>query len=306
MRLASFLRTGTCAAIFALAAPACLMTTGRPEHTPSSQRAFWALGYPAMVTSTVSEFEERDAELAKLLAAEAGFVDKLKTKDAELLREVYGAADNDGRSAAYAERLQETRQIRSFLASHKEITGRVAIACQAAAKQKGTDLEPTGAVGYALREGVDHELTKHLRNAGDYRFIIERNRSALGPTDAKALEAQADDVAYASYVAYVGLSETRARLDGLVAEAPRVRAAGAEFIAEEMAVDGRSGRTDADKKASEERIAAMDRSLAAIDPALETARILSQNAENRLNVAREKRAASFRDLRARARSVSSR
>jgi dGTP triphosphohydrolase len=80
------------------------------------------------------------------------------------------------------------------------------------------------------------------------------------------MEEFADQIAYASYLVYVGLVDDKQQIEGMLSERRRVAStldarlkAEQEYLAQ--------AKTKEDKKASEERISALDKSRNAIDSA---------------------------------------
>jgi hypothetical protein len=283
--------------VLALAAGvvACGPKPPEPEVAPPSGQAWWTRDYPADVTAAKTDYDERERDLDHTDQQLPTYPDKLKTKDSEHVMAVLQRAEDEGKSPAYAERMKQIRNAKSFLTGH-EVVNRVAGACQAAAKQAGCTLESAGAISAAIKDGVDKEGQKRLRGAGEAHLLLDRYRTAIGKDDAKALETQADDVAYASYLSNVALPDARAHLESLVGEADRVRSQGKRFVDEEKAYQAEAGRTDADKKASAERVAAMQKTLSGLDASVADAQKTVAELEKRVADAQKRHDEAFSAL----------
>src|SRR5262249_6250429 len=131
-------------------------------------------------------------------------------------------------------------------------------------------------------QAIDDQLKTALREKSEAQHLIERYSVVLGESNLPTLRKQADAVSYASYLVHVGLIESKVRLRTLLAEAEEVKKTANDVIAAERAYQGESGRSDADKKQSDQRIDAMNKSVARIDPALEKARGVERGIEARI------------------------
>src|SRR5439155_4469262 len=128
--------------------------------------------------------------------------------------------DEAGRSRGYASRRKETEQVRTFWEEERNpITGRVAGAAQnKVTEAKCENADVSGAVSYALKDGVDKQIEKRLRAKSDAQVLVDRYKTTFGQANAAIVQKLADDVAAASYIVNVGLVEDRNRLTRLLAE----------------------------------------------------------------------------------------
>src|SRR5262249_257008 len=163
-----------------------------------------------------------------------------------------------------------------------EVTKKVAGAVQYAAKQKGCDADVGGAAAHALKESVDKQIEKHLRENNEAQLYIERHKNVLGKENTEALQKQADDISYASYVANIELGERKVRLKRIIEEPAQVQKAADAFIESEHKFQREPGVTDADRKASEERIAAMNKAKASMASSKAQAQSLLDGVEDRI------------------------
>jgi molybdopterin-biosynthesis enzyme MoeA-like protein len=259
-----------------LAAPlaaGCARPNRGPEIASSAGEANYAQTFPTELQATVSRFDERQRDGRRLGAAFSTYPDQLKDPNKAQVLAIIESADQAGRGQGYAERMREQEDVAAFFESEKdEINKKVGGAAAFAAKQKGCTADVYGPVSHSLKEAVDKQLEKRLRERNEAQALIERNRTSLGKQNAAALEKQADEISRASYLVYVDLIDKRNRAQRMLEEADRVKRTADDFIEKERAFQAEAGRADGDKKASEERIAAMTRSKASIDQAAEKAK----------------------------------
>jgi chromosome segregation ATPase len=179
------------------------------------------------------------------------------------------SADAAGRSYAYVEQIRRVDGAFAFFSAEKdEITKKVGGAAQYVVKKKGCDVEVSGTVGASLKEAVDKQLEKEIRDVNAGQQLVERYRVSLGKDNAAALEKQVDAVSRMSYLAHIEIVEEKLRVQRMVAEAEDVRRTGDEFTRAEKEFQAEKKTTDAEKKASEERIAEMNKSRANLDAAI--------------------------------------
>ncbi len=96
----------------------------------------------------------------------------------------------------------------AFFNDNKEdLTRKVSGAAQYVVKQKGCDVDVTGATAHALEEGVERQLEKYVRERSEAHRRIERYRASLGKENAATLEKQADAVSFVSYVVHIDMVE---------------------------------------------------------------------------------------------------
>jgi hypothetical protein len=124
-----------------------------------------------------------------------------------------------------------------------------------------------GPAAYALNDAMEKEIQRRLRMRSDAFILIDRQHSALGTQNTTVLEKLADEVSQASYIVHVDLVVQADRLNRLLADKDAVQSTLDHFVADERAYQSQPGRTDAEKKASSERIAAATKSRAEIDAA---------------------------------------
>ena len=260
----------------------CSTPKPEPEIASSASQGGYAESYPNELQGAATAFSQDEAKIKETSGKYPGYSRDLKGPGKPYADEVYAKADASGRSQAYVDALRETRETKKFMdRDGEEITKKAAGAANYAAKQKGCDVDVSGAVMHAFKESMDKQLEKRLRDANEGYQVVDRNREIL-KEDAAVLEKQADEVAYASYLAHIDIVEQKLRVRRMVEEAETVKKTADAYIEEEREFQKKSGRTDAEKKASEQRIAEMQKAKANIDSSVQQAKGLSDVMDDRI------------------------
>ena len=258
----------------ALAVAACSAPKPEPEFASSAGHGHYAREYPEKLNAVTKDFSDRRAEARRLLSELGGYPSKLKDPPSWAhVQEIYERAGEDGRSYAYVGRLRRVEGATVFFETEKdEINKKVAGSVAYTAKKKGCDESIAGAAPPALKDVIEKQLEKELHEASEAQQLVDRYRGELGKENAAALEKQADDLSRASYLVHIELVEGKLRLVRMVGEADQIRKTADDTIAAEKAYQtGYKKITDAEKKASEARIAEMNKSKASMDAALKQA-----------------------------------
>ncbi len=269
-------------------APACGPQHPQPNVASSAGDQSYAARYPDLLQASQKRLEERQREARTHMQAMEKFPGELKGVESELARSIVRRADEAGRSRSYAEGSAENATIEAFFEEDRDAVGRsVAGAAQYQAKQKGCDVDVGSAAAHELKRSVDKQLEKRLRGRNDGQLLVDKHRVQLGKENVAALEKQVDEISRASFLVNVGLPEERARLGQLLGEASGVKRSLETTIAEEQNLQKESARSDAEKKASVERVSAAQKALASLDPTLERARALELNIDRDIKASRE-------------------
>lgn len=265
-------------AAFAASSAACAPPKGTVAS--AATQSSYAADYPADVQASAALVEARLQEVRATITGLPRYPDELKDPRWATVSQIVEASDRAGRSADYVEERRGLEKTKTFFSEEqREISQKVAGAVQFASKDCKVD---TGAVGSSLKDAVQKRMEKRLRARGDAHLLLERQKTTLGKENIAALERQSDTISSASYGVYVELPEQRERLTRMLGEADRVRRTMDEYLAAEGAYQAEAGRTAEDKKASEERVAAMNRSKSELDRATESGRAANQRLDREL------------------------
>jgi hypothetical protein len=286
----------------ALAASAVACTNSQqqgPQVASSSSQTTYAASYPddLQAASKAVADDRNDAHtLSTGFAQRAG--DLKGPTDTDTLVAVVDRADEAGRSQAFVARRADTRTVRQFWDEERPtITGRVA----GAAQQKVSDAkcenaDVGGAVAYSLKDGVDKQLEKRLRAKNEGQLLLERYKTSIGQPNAGVMQKLADDVAQASYLVNVALEEDRNRVTRLMADKGSIDSTLKHAIDDEQAFQKEKGRTDAEKKASDARIAELQKAQAALGGAVVNAEVATRGIDDQIKQARTEYADALKAL----------
>ena len=255
------------AAPFVVLVAACSTSAGKaPELPSSSGQTAYAMRYNEELTSAMKAVSEAQARQKTLSAGFAPRVDELKKPDWRRVEAIVQDSDQAGKSADFAEAESEATVVKAFWDSEKnDITARVNGNAQHTMKQAGCSAETAGPIAYALNEGITKQLQKKLRTKNEAFVVIDRYRSSLGPQNVASLEKLADDISEASYDVHMLMVVQHNRVKRLAADKNDVKKTLDRFIKEETDFQNEPGVTAEDKKASEGRIAAAQKSKAEVD-----------------------------------------
>ncbi|WP_437790367.1 hypothetical protein [Sorangium sp. So ce693] len=266
----------------------CSAPKPEPEIASSASQSGYAGRYPAELQATATSFGEREDLSKRATEQFASYPDQLKKPDWKQVLDVIEQADAAGRSYDYVERVRAVDGAVAFFNDNKEdLTRKVSGAAQYVVKQKGCDVDVTGATAHALEEGVERQLEKYVRERSEAHRRIERYRASLGKENAATLEKQADAVSFVSYVVHIDMVEHKLRLRRMLEEIETIKKSIDEAVEAERAFQSSGKRTDEEKKTSEARIEELGRSKAMLDSAATQAKQIDETMEERIAAAQK-------------------
>lgn len=252
-------------------ASGCAGRQAQSTVASSAEASHYALQYPEQLEAESALLAEDKAEVQRLNGELAGRASEIKGNDhGELLLEIVDKADEAGRGESFAEARAEARVVRAFI---NEERGPVSSRVSGAAQQKLSEakcenVEVSGVISYALKDGVDKQLDKRLRAHNEAQLLIERHKATFGQANVTVLQKLADDVALASYLVNVALPEDRSTLQRRVDEQRKVKSTLEDAVREEQEYYKDPARTEPEKRASEDRTVALTKSQSLVDPAV--------------------------------------
>jgi hypothetical protein len=259
---------------------ACSSSGKGPVLASSSGQTSYAVHYVDELnasTKAVADAQSREKTLSSGFAAK---VDELKKPDWDKVQTIIDESDKAGRSAAFADERGEQGAVKGFWDAEKDtITGKVVGNAQHTTKEAGCTAEVAGPIAFSLNDAVVKQLQKRLRGKNEAFVTLERYKASLGPQNTATLEKLADDIAEASYDVNVLMVLQRERLERVAADDAAVKKTLDRLIEEEAAYQAEPGRTEAEKKASADRVAAANKTKAGIDDAAAQARSTSKQIE---------------------------
>lgn len=261
----------------------CSAPKPEPVVAPSSHEAVFAGAYAAELDDVGRDFAMDQDAARKILGSLSDLPSRLKKPDGPWVAQIVDKADTAGRSEAYAERMKKTQAAGSFFEEDRDvIANKVAGNAQYVVKEKKCDVDVTGTISGTLKDTFEKQLQKRLRERNEAQTIVDRYRTTMPKEDAPVLEDAADDIAYASYVVHIALIEEKVRVRKLLEEASDVPKTADAYVKTEQDFQAEQGRTDADKKASQARIDAMNGSKGQVEAAAQKAKALSDQMDKQI------------------------
>lgn len=271
---------------FALLAAACSTSTKAPVTASSGGQAAYAIRYNDELTSATKAVGEAQSRVKTLASGFGTHVEQLKKPNWQRVETVIDESDEAGKSSDFADEAAQATAVKDFWDAEKnEINGRVVGGANAKLKESGCTGEVGGTIAYSLNEGITKQLQKRLRARNEAFVVIERYKTSLGPQNAASLEKLADDVSEASYDVHVLMVLQRNRLERLVADKSDVKKSLERYIQEETDFQAEPGRTDAEKKASAERVTAANKSKGEVDTVAAQAEQASKDIDKTIDAA---------------------
>lgn len=264
----------------ALLVAACSSSGKGPVLASSSGQTSYAVHYADELNASTKAVADAQAREKALSAGFGAKVDELKKPDWDKVQSIVRDSDEAGRSAAFAGERGDADAVKSFWDAEKDtITGKVVGNAQHTTKEAGCSADVAGPIAFSLNDAVTKQLQKRLRAKNEAFVTLERYKTQLGPQNTATLEKLADDVSEASYAVNVQMVLQREKLERIAADKSDVKKTLDRFIQEETAYQAEPGRTDAEKKASADRIAAANKTKSEVDQAAAQAQSTSKHME---------------------------
>jgi hypothetical protein len=281
-------------------ATACSSSTKPPSVASSGGQTAYALHYGEELTASTKAVADLQAKEKTLSAGFGAYVDQLKKPEWERVETIIDDSDEAGKSADFADASEQASAVKSFWDSEKnDIGARVNGTTQQKLKESGCSGDTGGVIAYAMGEALNKQLQKKLRSRNEAFVVLERYKTALGPQNVTTLEKLADDVSEASYDVHVAMVLERARLERLVGDKNDVKKSIDRFIQEETDFQAEPGRSDAEKKASADRVTAANKNKAELDNVASQAENVSKEMEKSTDAATKEYEEALKNLKAR-------
>ncbi len=265
----------------------------------SSGQTNYAVHYSEELAVSTKAMSDAQAREKALSAGFAARVDELKKPDWDRVQSIIDDSDEAGRSADFADAHADTDAVRGFWERDKDtITGKVVGNVQHTVKEGGCTADVAGPTAYALNEAITKQLQKRLRGKNEAFVTLERYKASLGAQNVAALEKLADDVSQASYDANVSMTLERRGLERLAADKSDVKKTIDRFVKDETAYQAEPGRTDAEKKASADRVAAATKTKSEVDASAEQAKATLDRMDATIDAAKKDYDEALKALRA--------
>jgi hypothetical protein len=280
---------------------ACLLCTlagcadkqPKPIMVSSAGLPSYAISYPERLNaeaSLLTQDRQQASEQSQKLHARTT---ELKPgADPAMLLAIVKQADQAGRSEAFVLANAEARDLREFWAEERgPISARVNGAAQKHLTESkcGTcgEADLGGPISYAMGAGIDKQLEKRLRACNEAHLLIEYNKDRLGAQNVPAIQKLADDIALTSYQVNVALPQSRNRIDAMLGESDEVDETLVRAIEWERDFQA-SNPTAGEKKESQERQAVLEKSRAALPPAVSAAESARKDLDPQIEALRER------------------
>ena len=271
-----------------LVAVACSSAGKAPQLPSSSGQTAYAIHYNEELTAATKAVADAQAREKTLAAGFAAHVDELRKPDWERVEVVIDDSDEAGRSSDFAEAQGEATAVRTFWDAEKnEISARVNGNAQHTMKQAGCNAETAGPIAFALNDAISKQLQKKLRSKNEAFVVIERYKTSLGPQNVASLEKLADEISEASYDVNVLMILQHNRVKRLADDKNDVKKTLDRFIQDETAFQSEPGRTEAEKKASQDRVAAANKNKAEIDGIAQQAETVSKEMDKAIDATKK-------------------
>ncbi len=265
------------------AALGCAHQAPGPVIASSAGQEGYAARYPDELSQARERFTLEEAKVRELTLKFSDYPGQLDKPDWNGVLVVVQSADQAGGSSAYVSRAREVENVRSFFKDEKEeIEKKVGGAANYSAKQKGCDVDAYSPTVHALETSMDKQLEKRMREHNEAQSYIEAHEDTLGKQNTDKLEQQADEIAMASYLARVGVVETKLELTKLIEDASTVGSTLDRSIKAEQDTIADAKSSDSTKKAAQARLDADQAAKGRLDAEVQQSKQAVQALEDRI------------------------
>lgn len=267
-----------------------------PEAASAASQSRFAEEYPDALERESKGFDDDLGGVEKTSASMPGYSEQLTDPtDYDRAMDVIEAADQAGRSEPYVEAARERDAIVGFFeddngAVSKKIAGAIAYA----GEQQGC--KNMGGAAGAFKRTIEKELEQKMRDANEAHVLIDRYEEELGKANADKLRTQADEIAEASYTAYIELPTRKYQLERMIAEGAEARATLDREIADERKTIDDPDASAAAKKRAEARVTTLEDKKVALDDKLDAARQRQAQLEQDVKMAQDSYQRALDDL----------
>jgi hypothetical protein len=264
-------------------------TQGVQPVMSSAEQPSYAKKYPGHLQSAVADVDTQLKALLALTSQFEKYPGELQEPDWAIVDQIVRLADREGKSAHFAERLQQNAIVASFYEEQKkEIHQRVGGSVTHQAKEEGCSAELYGPTAYALDQSFSKGLASSTRAASDAHLLIAQNETALGKRNIEKLQQQADQIALASYISHVGLVRKHQEIERMLGDASGVESTIDERM-EALSQSQPPGQklAAAEKKARDDELEALREANATLAQDVEAAKKTHEGAEDRASRAKE-------------------
>ena len=258
-----------------------------PEAASAANQSKYAEEYPEALETKTTDFDEGVGDVEKTSSSMPTYADELsEPTDYGKAKEVIETADQAGRSEAYVEAARERDAIVGFFEDDdRAVEKKIAGSIQYAAEQQGC--KNLGGASGAFKRTIEKELEQKMRDANEAHVLIDRYEDDLGKPNAEKLRKQADDIAEASYTAYIELPTKKYELERMIAEGDEAkRTLEDEIKREKKKIDDPDTKPER-KKAAETHIAELEEKKSKLDEKLESARKREKKLEKQVKEAQD-------------------
>lgn len=271
------------AALCGFVALGCASQTTGPKVASSAGLEDYATRYPTALSTTRGQVDQSEGEVNQAIGQFPSYPDELNKTNWNQVMTVVDLADQSGRSGEYVRRARTDQGVSDFFTKNKnDIEQKVGGAANYAAKQNKCKGDFYGTTAHALETAVQKQLQKDLRSRNEAESYIDEHQDSLGKQNVDKLKADADSIANASYLANVGVVQTKVDLERMIHQSSDVKSTLDRVIKEETAAASAPGASDAEKKAAQARAQAAQDAESRLDSEVSQAQTVDKQIDQRI------------------------